>query len=175
MASTRFLTSWFRAALNMRMVLLNQLVRGPFLLHSSLVVQLRIAHDPTSLVGEIEGYALLEAQCYHEVSVRRDLALGQLQGLASALHGLSEPGPHRPHCMVSKRLPAFQRKPVGAVLLKLFAGQGDHAELEFVGQPDNHVDVAVPAEVRVVLVGPLEEYFVLELRQPLVGRPAPLG
>ena len=71
--------------------------------------------------------------------------------------------------MVSKRLPAFQCKPVGTVFLKLFAGEGDHARLELGRQPDDHIDVAVPAEIGVVLVGSLEGSFVLELRQPLVG------
>ena len=55
------------------------------------------------------------------------------------------------------------------VFLKLFAGRGGYARLELLGQPDDHIDVAVPTEVGVVLVGALEEYFVLELRQPLVG------
>ena len=57
---------------------LEALVPSPFLLQSSLVVLLRKAHYPASLVGEIKPYALLVAQRYHEVGVRRDLALGQL-------------------------------------------------------------------------------------------------
>ena len=80
-----------------------------------------------------------------------------------------ESGPHRLQRLVSKRLPAFQRKPVGTVFLKLFAGKGGYARLELLGQTDDHIDVAVPAEIGVVLVGALEEYFVLELRQPSVG------
>ncbi len=38
---------------------LEPLASGPFFLRSSLIVLLRIAHDPTSLVGEIEPYTLL--------------------------------------------------------------------------------------------------------------------
>ena len=117
------------------------------------MVQLRKAHDPTSLVGKIEPYALLVAQRHHEVGVCGDLALGQLQGLAAALHGLPESRLHRHHCVVSKRLPTLQRKPVGTIFLKPFAGEGDHARLELGRQPDDHVDVAVTAEIGVVLVG----------------------
>ena len=47
--------------------------------------------------------------------------------------------------------------------MQLFSGKGGHARLEFVGQAQDYIDVAVPAEIRVVLVGPLEGYFVLEL------------
>ena len=64
----------------------------------------------------------------------------------------------------------FQGKPVGAVFLKLFVGKGNHARLEPGRQTDDHVDIAVPTETSVVLVGPLEEHLVLELRQPLVGQ-----
>ena len=56
-----------------------------------------------------------------------------------------------------------------AVFLKLFAGKGNHARLELGRQTNDYIDIAVPAEVGVVLVGPLEKYFVLELRQRLVG------
>ena len=69
--------------------------------------------------------------------------------------------------MLSKRLPAFQCKPVGTVFLKLFAGKDDYARLELGRQTDDHIDVAVPAEIGVVLVGALEEYFVLNCDSPL--------
>ncbi len=54
-------------------------------------------------------------------------------------------------------------------LLQLRPCEGDHVGIELVGQPDDHVDVAVPSQVRVVLVGPLQEYLVRELLQSLVG------
>ena len=46
----------------------------PLLLQSPRMVQLRITHYPTPLVGELEGYALLVAQCDHEVCIRVQFA-----------------------------------------------------------------------------------------------------
>ena len=57
---------------------------------------------------------------------------------------------------------------MGTVFLKLFAGEGDHARLELGRQPDDHVNVAVTAEIGVVLVGALEEDLKLDLLGPLV-------
>ena len=57
---------------------------------------------------------------------------------------------------------------MGTIFLKPFAGEGDHARLELGRQPDDHVDVAVTAEIGVVLVGALEEDLKLDLLGPLV-------
>ena len=56
------------------------------------------------------------------------------------------------------------------ISLQLLSRKGNQPRFELVRQPDDHIDVAVPAEIGAVLVGALEEDFGFELRQPLICR-----
>lgn len=125
--------------------------------------------DPAPLVREIKPDALLVAHRHHQVGVRRDLALRHLQRLAAALRGFPEPGSRCLQRLVTKRLPLSMHESVGAVRLQLLAGKGGDVRFQLRRQPNDHIDVAVPAQVRVVLVRTLEKDLVLELRKALVG------
>ena len=54
------------------------------------------------------------------------------------------------------------------VLFQLLSAKADYVGFELVCQLDDQSNVAVPAEIRTVLIGALEEDFVLELRHTLV-------
>ena len=93
---------------------LEPLTGGLFLLQSSLIVLLRIAHDPTPLVGEIEPYALLVAQRDHEVGVGLYRALRQLYGLAPT--GPASPSAHGAEMNAIARKQPCENHPPIAVL-----------------------------------------------------------
>jgi len=142
-------------------------IGAPFLSESFRMVLLRIANNPAVLVRKVKGKPGFVPKRHHHVGRSGNLTLGQLQGFAPGSHGLGTVCSSQ--CLqhlVTKRLPSLMGKLVSLVLLKLNVAERSHPGPQLCRQLDNDIDIAVLAEVGVVLVGALEEDVIHSLLGP---------